>query len=319
MRNLLGADSSYLLVSQFDRNAVQFSKGLGVQLLNLKRLAVWEASLKIPADKWPCRADYQVFDSAREHWNKLSRGKEVDEDWQLFREALTFIEVDSWLSPQYRLLNRLFRYIGAISTSTSKYQQDEDKRLCCMYILSALLIRLAQYLLTVCLDVSSVDSTDLGSYMHERLTFGDHDPAHISSLIEGTVEWIRTALREKGTPLPAEIDVGRLYSPPHYANEFIELVQRMLNSPNEARFLPITLEVSQFGDSSPLDEFPRLKSAAAAGDSLGALLRGFIIRTFSVPTALLEPVSSELRRKYTLSARRKSAPQQEPGQLRFSP
>jgi len=298
VRRLLGADGSYLVVPDFDTDASEFARSLNIQLLTLKQLEGWEAAIPVLQDLWPCRSDYQTYDNAKAVWMKLSGSKGADADWRFLREILGFIQIDSWLSFYYRHLNKLLRLMADIAGQYERTRSDRDRELCSRYCFSALLVRLCQYILAICHDVSRLPVSDIGTYLYQRLTYGDQDPERTSGLINSTVLWIKRGLEEKGIAVPPEIDVGRLYQPPQYAADLLELVNRFLEQSNEARYLPIAMETMQFGIPEVVGKFPRLKAAASAGDSLAALLRGFVIRAFSIPKGLAEPVSSELRLAY---------------------
>src|SRR5262249_36285705 len=153
---------------------------------------------------------------------------------------------------------------------------NKEQMLCARYTFSTLLVRFSHQLLGVCLDVSTILPTDMKKYLLERLTFGDQDPKFATSLIHGTVQWIEKALKEEGITLPQSTDINRLYAAPTYGDEFAELAQRLLNQSNEARYLPIAMEVQEFGHRDIEAKIPRLRAAAAAGDSLAALVKGFV-------------------------------------------
>jgi S-adenosylmethionine:tRNA-ribosyltransferase-isomerase (queuine synthetase) len=68
------------------------------------------------------------------------------------------------------------------------------------------------------------------------------------SVVTGTVEWVRRAIAERGSSLPVEVDIARLFEQPEYADDFIELILRLLSSPDEAACLPLSLEVLQFDE-----------------------------------------------------------------------
>ncbi len=120
----------------------------------------------------------------------------------------------------------------------------------------------------------------------------------MDSIIRGTVQWVRQALVEKSIELPAEVDAARLFEPPPYADEFIELIHRLLGRSDEATCLPVALEVSQFDDLESLNDFPRLQAAAAKGDALAALVKGFIVRSTPISKAALDSLRTELRNSY---------------------
>lgn len=298
VKKLLGADGSYLITSDFDTEASDFARSLDIELLTIQQLTASEAAIPIPHDVWPCRSDYRCYDAARTAWTKLSRTEDRATNWQSLRQGLGFIEIDSWLTFRYRLLNRLLRLIGEIARGYEGTRSDQNRELCSRYLFSALLVRFCQYLLAVCQDVARLPLTDIGNYLCQRLTYGDQDPAHVSGLIKATVDWVKQELGKKGVTLPAETDLSKLYEPPQYIDAFIELTNRLFEQSYESRYLTIATETIQFGGSEIDSNFPKLKGAATAGDALAALVKGFVIRTFSVPKALAEPVARDMRAKY---------------------
>ena len=295
VRTLLEAETSYLVLPTIDYDASRFAWGLNVQLMGAKQLTEWETSLKIPAGRWPCRSDFRTFETARSRWHKATRQRDADEVWRLLSEILAFVEVDSWLEFQYRLLNRLLRYLATLGEKFGNLDDDAEKALLCRYCASALLVRLAQYLLAICLDVTPVAGSELKNYVTERLTFGDQNPRYVQSIVRDTVRWVKQALAEKRVELPAAVDTNRLFEPPPYVDEFVELVHQLVSRSDEASCLPIALEVTQFDNLRELGDFPRLSAAAAKGDALAALVKGFVIRNAPVPRGLLEGIAEETR------------------------
>ena len=298
VRTLLKADGSYLIISNYDKDASDFASALNIQLLTIKQLEGWETSIQIPRDVWPCRSNYQVYDVCRATWMKMRNVEEQNTDWQLLYEVLSFVEIDSWLGFKYRDLNKLMRYLQTISKKCTE-SSNEHHILFCRYLISALLVRFCQYLLAVCYDVSRLPTTDMANYLTQRLSYGDQEPERVSGLIEGTVDWVKKALGKKGIPLPPEIDIGRLYEAPPYTKEFLALINRLLQQSNEARYLTIAMETSQFDTSVITDKFPRLKAATNAGDSLASLVRAFVVRVFSVPKEFTDPLINDLKVKYS--------------------
>jgi len=138
----------------------------------------------------------------------------------------------------------------------------------------------------------------VGTYLYQRLTYGDHDPQYVSGLIDGTVDLVKRALQKGGVALPQEVDIKRLYEPPRYAAELLELVNRLLERSNESRYLPIAMETLQFGLPGVVGKVPRLKAASTAGEALAALVRGFAVRAFSIPKGLSDPVHNDLKSTY---------------------
>ena len=50
---MLGADASYLVLDSFDEDAADFARSLGVDVMTIKQLEIWERALNIPSDQWP--------------------------------------------------------------------------------------------------------------------------------------------------------------------------------------------------------------------------------------------------------------------------
>ena len=90
--------------------------------------------------------------------------------------------------------------------------------------------------------------------------------------------------------LPPEADIRRLFRPPSFAEGLVGLTEKLLSAPNEAKYLPIAMEVEQFGTAEEPDLFPRLGSAWKAGRDLVALVRAFSIASLEVDRALLSPI-----------------------------
>jgi hypothetical protein len=294
VRTLLHADSSYLIAEDVDLEATEFARGLDVELFTTKHLETWEKPVGISGDVWPCRSDYLTFDAARSAWRKAS--DKDDEVWRFLRTALAFVEIESWLTFRYRLLNKLLRLI----TNLSRYYDaalGDDRELCSRYVFSALLVRFAQYLLAVCEDSSRVLPTEIEKYLTNRLTFGDQDPGQAMDFTKATVEWVGRALTANRMKMPSEIDTARLHRPPEYTPDFVHLIRRLLDQSQDARYLPLAVERMQFGTESD-DALLRYKAAANSAEGLAALVRAFIARTFKVASKLAAPVRGDLIAAY---------------------
>ena len=299
VRALLRADSSYLIATNIDLSASEFARALDVQLFTGQHLETWEKALDIPVHSWPCRSDYATFDSARRTWNRQSASK-TDELWRMLRSALAFIEVESWLSFRYGRLNKLFRLFDELSKVHAGGELNHDQDLCARYVLSALLVRLSQYLLAICADVAGILPLDVEKYLSNRLVFGDQDAIQAAELTTATVAWVREGLRAKGLAMPSEIDPARLHSVPPYTTEVVSLVRRLSLHSHEARYLPLAVERMQFGLDKD-DKLRKFRAAALSADALAALLKAFVARTFRVPKGLSIPVHADLVDAYNSS------------------
>jgi hypothetical protein len=298
VRTLLRADSSYLIAQDVDLEATEFARNLDVELFTTKHLDTWEKSIGISGDVWPGRSDYLTFDMARSVWRKAS--DKEDEVWRFLRAALAFVEIESWLTFRYRLLNKLLRLIRQLSHYYDATLQG-DCELCARYVFSALLVRFAQYLLAICEDASRVLPTEIEKYLTNRLTFGDQDPDQAMDFTKATVEWVRRALTANRLKMPNEIDTARLHTPPEYTPEFAQLVRRLLDQSQDARYLTLAVERMQFGSPND-DALVRFKAAANSAEGLAALVRAFIARTFKVATKLAAPVRGDLIAAYRISS-----------------
>jgi len=298
VRSLLGADGSYLVLSEFDKDASDFALSLEIQLINFSQLEAWESSIGIPHDVWPCRSDFATYDSALTAWSRLSGTLESDSYWRFLRGVISFIEVDGWLSFRYGYLNRLLRLMDGLSTQYDRMRSNKDQALCARYCFSALLVRLSQYLLSICSDVTRLPATDIKGYLTQHFTYGDQDPERTSALIKSIVDWVKLGLEKKSIPLPTEVDPNRLFEAPAYTPDLLELIDRLLQQSDAARYLTIAVEAMQFSTPASVSRFAKLKAAAKAGSTLAALVKGFSIRAFSTPSELAEPPDEGLKAAY---------------------
>ena len=149
-------------------------------------------------------------------------------------------------------------------------------------------------MLAVCHDVSRVPVRDLHAYLLDRSLFGDQDPVRARGLVQDTVEWMSRALKNRNIALPPEVDSNRLFQPPRYSEGLISLIEKLLGSPYEARYLPIAMETEQFAKEHDPESFPRLRSAWSAGRGLAALVKGFAVASLGIDASLLTPLRQNL-------------------------
>ena len=294
VRAMLAADASYLVLESFDEDATDFARSLSVDVMTVKQLETWEKAFDIPKDQWPNRSDFKVIDPIRKKSLSLGKQKDALEADKIIRQAINFVEIDSWRVFGYARLNRLLRILKALSDVSDESSSKEARSVGARYSASALLVRLSQYLLAMCLDISRVPVSDIHSYLLSRVTFGDQDPQRSRALVKNTVEWMSQALRDRGMIIPPEVDVNRLFNPAGFSEGLVSLTRRLLSAPDEARYLPVAMETEQFGDEVDIDQFPLLRSAWHAGRDLAALVKGFVTASLGVDASLLTPLREDL-------------------------
>ena len=290
VRSLLNADASYLVLANFDEDAADFARSLGIDVMTVKQLETWERSLDIPKDKWPARSDFQTIDPTRTELNNIGRMREASKRDRKVRESIQFVEIDSWRTFGYGRFNRLLRLLKELSDECHITPPSGARIISSRYAASALLVRLSQYLMAICNDVSRVPVSDLRAYLHSRLLYGDQDPLRSHSLVQNTVDWMSTGLRMHGVALPLELDSKQLFEPPDYSEGLFSLVQKILDSPYEARYLPIAMEAEQFGKSDDAEVFPRLRSAWSTGRHLATLVKAFAIASLKIESSHFTPL-----------------------------
>ena len=293
VRAMLGADASYLVLPSFNEDGTQFARNLGVDIMTIRQLETWEKALKIPLDCWPNRSNFETLDPDKTLWLSLGKQENALESDAAVRKAVQFVEIDSWRVFGYSLLNRLLALLSQLSEVANKTNPTKAKAANIRYSVSALLVRLCQYLLAVCYDVSRVPVSNLHSYLANRLTFGDQDPERARGLVQSTVSWMGQALKQRGMTIPPEVDTSRLFQPPTYSDGLVSLVEKLLGAPNEARYLPIAMDTHQFGTDQDTEKLPRLRSASNAGSDLVALVKAFAIASVGLDSAVLTPLGQE--------------------------
>ena len=305
VRAMLGADASYLVLEAFDEDATAFARNLNIDVMTVKQLKSWEDAFNIPGDQWPNRSDFKLIDPIRKRTLDIGKQKDASEEDRIVRQAIQFVEIDSWHVFSYWRLNRLLRILKLLSDVPDEPTPKGARSVSARYSASALLVRLSQYLLAVCHDISSVPVSDVHSYLLSRLVFGDQDPHRARGLVQTTVDWMSQALKERGMTIPPEVDSSRLFQPPGFSEGLVALVQKLLGAPNEARYLPVAMETEQFCKEGETDLFPRLRSAWHTGRDVAALVRGFAIASLGVDVALLAPLREELTVSRTVGHRSK--------------
>ena len=209
---MLGADASYLVLDSFEEDATDFARSLSVDVMTLKQLGTWEKAFKIPTEQWPNRSDFKLIDPVRKISLDLGKQEGASRKNKVVRQAIQFVEIDSWRVFGYGRLNRLIGILRALSDVPDDPTTKEAESVSTRYAASALLVRLSQYLLAVCHDVSRVPVTDVHSYLLNRLVFGDQDPQRARGLVQGTAEWMSSQLKDRGITIPPEIDSDRFFS-----------------------------------------------------------------------------------------------------------
>ena len=306
VRAMLGADASYLVLESFNEDATDFARSLAVDVMTVRQLHTWEKAFGIPANIWPNRSNLNVFDPIKKEALDLGKKRGATQGEVDVREAVQFVEIDSWRVFGYARLNRLIRILKRISVAADGATPKEGRTMGARYAASALMVRLSQYLLAVCLDISRVPVSDVKSYLQNRLTYGDQDANRARGLVQSTVDWMSQALRDHGMTIPLEVNSTRLFQPPEFAEALLGLVQKLLNAPNEARYLPLAMDTELFGNSTETDSFPRLRSASNLGRGLVALVRGFAVASLGVDASLLTPIQQELSNRPASGARRRT-------------
>ena len=290
VRSMLAADASYLVIASFDEGAADFARSLGIDVMTVRQLETWEKALGIQDDLWPNRSDLKLIEPIRKQINDLGKKKNASNDHKRIRQTMQFVEIDSWREFGYGRFNRLLRLLIELSQTAEGTSRRDLGNINRRYAASALLVRLSQYLLAVCHDVSRVPVSDLHTYLVNRSLFGEQDPVRARGLVQDTVDWMSQALKNRGTPLPPEIDSNRLFQPPGYSGALISLIEKLLASPNEAKYLPIAMETEQFAKEQDTEIFPRLRSAWSAGRGLASLVKGFARASLGIDASLLAPL-----------------------------
>ena len=294
VRAMLGANSSHLILESFDEDAADFARSLGVDVMTLNQLAALERDLGIPADDWPNRSAFQLFDPKINSWFRRGKSRSASEGEKAVREAIHFVRTDSWRQFRYALLNQALRTLQVLSGLARISTPDLGCGLSIRYVASAILVRFSQYVLAICHDVSRVPISDIAKYLEDRLSFGDQDPQRLRAVIGNTVMWTEQLLREKGISVPPDLSPDHMFQPPDHAQGLVGLIRELLSLPHEAKYLPISMETEQFGNELGLASFPRLRSAANAGKGLTQLSKAFLVASMGIDSSVIAPVRIEL-------------------------
>lgn len=289
VRSLLSADRSLLVLPSYDRDSSDFARQLGIETLAIETLAGLEASYQVPHDWWPGRSDFERWDQftmARATVvDKYSlRGYAIDELAEICSEY-------AWKPFNYATLNRTLRLIASSCEELSRVPDTEELQEFYKFYISAGLVRFSHYMLNVCQDLVSSRPTDRKAYLEEKLVFGDSEPYKTKRMVNGWINMVKSELAQYSIPFPERWTPGLFLAAPAYHQTLLAFIEKLLAQPERSIFLPLAMEMVQFGHQ----EEPRgeVRKWVDAGRPIAESLKAFFVQEMGVNASLLAPVDSE--------------------------
>jgi hypothetical protein len=282
IKEAISADYAYLVVDRCDPSTVSFAKTLGVEILQHSSLLALEHALKIGPDFWPGRSNllaYSKFDNAfRLIVNRQTRGGVPE--W-LFHASEIWRDASA-LSFSYGKLNSLIGILERSAMLTLGNDSKEEDYVI-SYAISALLIRLCQYVLFCASDTLAMTHTVRERYVAERFTVGNFDLEQSRSLLESATKMVRAQLKAQGQNPPESWQVDHLLAAPSYARPFAEVVDRCIAEGDKLRLLPLAMELRLFGYGGDEKDSGRFINRIRTCIDLTSLIIAFARQSLNIP------------------------------------
>lgn len=294
VRALLNADASTLVMPAVDGEVVAFGRLQNIDIMTEPELDNLETCFSIQKDVWPARSNGAFFGGLKQSWAKAYGAKEPGESWRALKGILSFVEVDSWLQQDFRIINTLLRLLLEAS-GVYRSNIGEDVKQCSAYCLNALTVRLAQLLLFVCRKYRGIHKNERKAILEQKLTFGETNPSQARGLIEGTHRLLAETYKANGSTSNIAVDLSRFSAPPEYSKDFIALVDVLISRPLEAKCLVLSSEMMCFSNDAEYKDLGPLAESVAEGTEVAELLGGFVQRLASlagIPSLTSEPAES---------------------------
>jgi hypothetical protein len=256
--------------------------------LSFNSLQELEDRYSISEDWWPGRADYKRWDNlqpTRERYSSLPGL--TDEILSLVRQIYILCYEDAWQISSYGSLNRLLRLMGRIAQASEGVELPPALLQVIRMAVSYGLVRLSHYLLNTCQDLIIRQPLDRSEFLSDRLVFGNQNAVQMRLLTERYMRMMKSAFDQYGIEPPARWEADFMLQTPKYQEALLETIQRLLTNPEQAIYLPLAMELMQFG----FEPEPRgvVETAVEAGRPAVETVKALLTQEFSVPHDLLQP------------------------------
>lgn len=283
IKEAIAADYAYLVLERCDNSTAQFAKSLGVEILQVQSLVTLESALNIGKDFWPGRSNLQPYLRVDEHIKRtISRNARGGVSEWLQNASDTWRDASA-LAFSYGRLNSLLAVLERSKELALGYNVGEE--IIVHYAVSALLVRLCQYVLFAASDTLSMTQTEREQYLAERLTVGNFDLEQSRSLLESASKMVHAQLRAQGQTPPGSWNVDHLLAAPPYSRPFADVVERCIREGDKFRLLPLSMELRLFGYAGDERESGRLIGRIRTTLELTGLIIAFARQSLGVPDA----------------------------------
>ncbi|HUT91171.1 MAG TPA: hypothetical protein VMY37_16840 [Thermoguttaceae bacterium] len=247
VKELIAADYAHLVLDHCDDVTVEFARTHRVEILQKTALEALETSFRIPTDFWPGRSNLAAYEETERQIQRLrsnvatnSLAAWIVRSAEIWRESFA-------LALSYARLNSLLRLFDELKEVLETVTVSETELRLVRYGVSALLVRLSQYVLFAAADTLSMTPTTREKYLAERLTAGNLTLGQSKQILDSAFKLARSQLEAKGVEAPAGWTSDQMLSPPRYAAPFAQVIERVIAEADRSRLLPLTMELRLYG------------------------------------------------------------------------
>ncbi|MGO9601214.1 MAG: hypothetical protein ACLP7Q_24815 [Isosphaeraceae bacterium] len=294
IKEVIAADHAYLVIDHCDSSTVRFARSQHIEILQGASLATLEDALRIPDGFWPGRCNLPAFAKVEILLRNIPPRPPAESTGAWLRQAMELWTESSALTFSYGRLNALLGILQECDHLLESPASRSDDMLAVSFAVSALLVRLSQYVLFIASDTLSMTQTERIEYLSERLVSGGLDIGQSRQILSGALQMVNAQLAVAAVEVPASWNIDSMLSPPPYTRPLATVVERVIGNGYRSAMLPLAMELRQFGYCGEESGGAALLNRARYAYDTAGLVVGFARQSIGVPEMLTQGVATML-------------------------
>jgi hypothetical protein len=160
------------------------------------------------------------------------------------------------------------------------------------FAVSALLVRLSQYILFIAADTLAMTQMERIEYLSERLVSGGLDIGQSRQILSGALHMVNAQLSVAGLKAPTSWNIDSMLSPPPYTRPLATVVERVITDGHRSAMLPLAMELRQFGYYGEESSGGTLLNRGRYAFDMAGLIVAFARQSLEVPEILTRGIAT---------------------------
>jgi hypothetical protein len=228
IKEVIAADHAYLVIDHCDPSTVRFARSQNIEILQASSLATLENALRISDGFWPGRCNRDAYASVEVLLRKVPSRPPAESIEAWLRQAMELWMESSALTFSYGRLNALLGVLQECDRLPVDPAFRPEDTLAVSFAVSALLVRLSQYVLFIASDTLAMTQMERLDYLSERLVSGGLDIGQSRQLLSGALQMVNAQLSVAGLEAPASWNIDSMLTPPPYTRPLATVVERVI-------------------------------------------------------------------------------------------